>query len=128
MSGLNFTSKAFYSASSGGSPSHGNNRSLSTFGFSAKVDVPPIALGIMILLANGLVLILVARKRHLRTITNLLLCSLASCDLLTGLVSIPLFMACNILRLSALCIADDQMLRFTSVSIVCHLVAVSMDR
>ena len=124
---MNFTSKALNSALSDGSPSHINNQSFS-FGFSATVDVPPITLGLLILLANGLVLILVARKRQLRTITNLLLCSLALSDLLTGLISIPLFMTCNILRQSALCIAEDQVLRFTSVSIVCHLVAVSVDR
>lgn len=98
------------------------------YSFSAKEDIPPIILGILILLANGLVLVLVARKKHLRTITNLLLCSLVCSDLLTGLVSIPLFLSCNLLRQPAICIAEDQMLRFTSVSIVCHLVAVSVDR
>ena len=97
-------------------------------GFSAKEDIPPITLGLLIIFANGLVLVLVARKKHLRTITNLLLCSLVFSDLLTGLVSIPLYMTCNILRQSAVCISDDLMLRFTSVSIVCHLVAVSSDR
>ena len=127
MSDQNFTSKELNSAPSDSSPSDKNNRSLS-FGFSATVDVPPITIGLLIVLANGLVLVLVARNKHLRTTTNLLLCSLALSDLLTGLVSIPLFLTCNILRQSPLCIADDQMLRFTSVSIVCHLVAVSADR
>lgn len=125
MSSLNFTSEALNRTHSDGSQM--NNLSLA-FSFSVVEDIPSITIGILILLANGLVLILFARNRFLRTITNLLLCSLAFSDLLTGLLSIPLFMTCNILRLSALCIADDQMLRFTSVSIVCHLAAVSVDR
>ena len=96
--------------------------------FSAKEDIPPITLGILVVLGNGLVLFLVVRKKQLRTITNFLLCSLAISDLLTGLVSVPLHMTCNILRHPALCIASNQMLGLTSVSIVCHLVAVSLDR
>ena len=125
-----FSSKAMNNAIAENSPSQPNSTSWlpEAISFSAKEDIPPITLGILIVLANGLVLILVSKKGQLRTITNLLLCSLAFSDLLTGMVSIPLHMMCNILRQPALCIADDQMLRFTSVSIVCHLVAVSVDR
>lgn len=125
MSGRNVTSKELNTTYSEGSEIR--NQSFA-FSFSVMEDIPPITIGIFILLANGLALILFARNRFLRTTTNLLLFSLASSDLLTGLISIPLFMTCNILRQSALCIADDQMLRFTSVSIVCHLAAVSVDR
>lgn len=125
MSGRNSTSKALNTSHSDGSQM--NNQSF-VFGFSVMEDIPSITIGILILMANGLVLVLFSRNRCLRTITNVLLCSLASSDLLTGLISIPLFMTCNILHQSALCIAEDQMLRFTSVSIVCHLAAVSLDR
>ena len=124
MSGRNSTSKALNTSHS--DDFQMNNQSFAFF--SVMEDIPPITIGIFILMANGLVLVLFARNRCLRTVTNLLLCSLASSDLLTGLISVPLFMTCNILRQSALCIADDQMLRFTSVSIVCHLAAVTVDR
>ena len=110
------------------SQSNNTSGSYETLTFSAKEDVPPIILGVLIVLVNGLVLILVLKKKHLRTITNLLLCSLALSDLMTGLASIPLFMACSILHQSGLCISADQMLRFTSVSTVCHLLVISVDR
>ena len=110
------------------SQSNNTSGSYKTLSFSAKEDVLPIILGVLIVLVNGLVLILVLKKKHLRTITNLLLCSLALSDLLTGLASIPLFMTCSILHQSGLCISADQMLRFTSVSTVCHLLVISVDR
>ena len=121
MPSLNITSKALNSVLSDDLPPFGNSP-------VQEIDIPPITLAILILLANGLVIFLVARTKPLRTETNLLLCSLALSDLLTGVISIPLFLMCNLLHEPALCIADDQMLRFTSVSTVCHLVAVSMDR
>lgn len=65
------------------SQSNNTSGSYETLTFSAKEDVPPIILGVLIVLVNGLVLILVLKKKHLRTITNLLLCSLALSDLLT---------------------------------------------
>lgn len=125
MSGRNSSSEAINTSYFDGSQM--NNQSFA-FSFSVIEDIPPTTIGVLILMANGLVLVLFARNKCLRTTTNLLLCSLAISDLLTGLISIPLSMTCNILRQSALCIADDQMLRFTSVSIVCHLAAVSVDR
>ena len=96
--------------------------------FDPKADVLPICLAVLIVFVNGLVLVLMARKKYLRLITNLLLCSLAVSDLLTGLVSVPLFITCNIVRQSAICILQDQMSRFISSSIVCHLLSVTTDR
>jgi len=61
--------------------------------FYPAVDVPAIVLAWLIVIVNGLVLVLMAKKKYLRSITNLLLCSLAVSDLLTGLVAIPLFIA-----------------------------------
>ncbi|XP_068714642.1 histamine H2 receptor-like [Montipora foliosa] len=69
-----------------------------------------------------------SRKRHLRSNTNLLLGSLALSDLLTGLVSVPLFITCNIVRQSAICVSEEQMSRFISASIVSHLMSVTVDR
>ena len=96
--------------------------------FDPKADVLPIFLAVLIVFVNGLVLVLMARKKYLRSITNLLLCSLAVSDLLTGLVSVPLFITCNIVRQSAICILQDQMSCFISSSIVCHLLSVTTDR
>ncbi|EDO36242.1 predicted protein, partial [Nematostella vectensis] len=75
-----------------------------------------------------LVLILVVRVKQLRTTTNFLLCSLAVSDLLTGLVSIPLFTSCNILQTLTICIVAENVLRFTSISTVLHLLAITTDR
>lgn len=96
--------------------------------FQPAVDAPAIALATFIVITNSLVLILVARKIYLRSITNLLLCSLALSDLLTGLVSVPLFMTCNIIRGLAVCLTEEQLSRFISASIVTHLMSVVIDR
>jgi len=96
--------------------------------FYPAVDVPAIILALLIVIVNGLVLFLIAKKKFLRSMTNLLLCSLAVSDLLTGLVAIPLFIACNIIRQSAICLTEEQLARFISVSIVSHLMSVVIDR
>ena len=96
--------------------------------FIPKYDIVPIFLALLVILVNTWVLVLVLRKKSLRTVTNLLLCSLASSDLLTGVFSIPLYVACNIVRDAPVCISSDQFLRFTSVSTVSHLFAVTLDQ
>ena len=50
-----------------------------------------LPLAILIIIANGLVLVLFARRRQLRTPPNYVLFSLAVCDLLSGVINIPLF-------------------------------------
>lgn len=96
--------------------------------FQPVVDVPAIALAVFIVIINSLALIMVAKKTYLRSITNLLLCSLALSDLLTGLVSVPLFITCNIVRRLAVCLTEEQLSRFISASIVSHLMSVVIDR
>lgn len=96
--------------------------------FDPAADIPSIVLAVLVVIINGLVLLLLAKKKHLRSITNLLLCSLASSDLLTGVVGVPMFITCNIIRQSAVCLAEEEMSRFISASIVCHLMAVTTDR
>ena len=96
--------------------------------FDPAADIPAIVLAVLILIFNGLVLLLMAKKKHLRSITNLLLLSLAGSDLLTGLVAVPMFITCNVIRQSAVCLAEEEMSRFISASIVCHLIAVTTDR
>ena len=96
--------------------------------FYPPADVPAIVLAVLIVTVNSLVLVLMAKKKYLRSITNLLLCSLALSDLFTGLVSVPLFISCNIIRQSAICITEEQLSRFISASIVSHLMSVVIDR
>ena len=96
--------------------------------FEPVVDVPAIVLAVLIVTVNSLVLVLIARKKYLRSITNLLLCSLAVSDLLTGLVGVPMFITCNVIRERGPCLGEEEMSRFISASIVCHLMAVTTDR
>ncbi|XP_031559443.1 5-hydroxytryptamine receptor-like [Actinia tenebrosa] len=98
------------------------------FGFSADQDVFPIVLTALIIIINTFVLVLVYKRKALRTVTNYVLCSLAVSDLLTGLFSIPIYLACNIIRKPEICFWSEIMLRLTSISTVLHLLMVTMDR
>lgn len=98
------------------------------FGFSADQDVFPLLLTAFIIIINTFVLFLVYKRKVLRTVTNYILCSLAVSDLLTGLCSIPIYLACNIIRKPEICFWSEVMLRLTSVSTVLHLLMVTMDR
>ena len=55
----------------------------------AIAELVPVAL--LIILANGLVLVLFVKKTQLRTPANYVLFSLAACDFITGIINIPLF-------------------------------------
>lgn len=96
--------------------------------FSAEADVFPLLVAFLIILVNSWVIILVLKHKLLRTITNFILSSLAFSDLLTGLLSIPMFVSCNVIRTLPFCITSDVFLRFTSISTVAHLMAVTFDR
>ena len=62
---------------------------------SGRVDTEAIAelvpVALLIIIANGLVLVLFAKKAQLRTPANYVLFSLAACDFTTGIINIPLF-------------------------------------
>ena len=96
--------------------------------FVPEVDILPIVLAIMIITVNLWVIYAVYRKRFLRTVANYFLASLALSDLLTGLVSVPTYLACSIMRELAICTVSHTFLRFTSISTVAHLFCVTMDR
>ena len=55
----------------------------------AIAELVPIAL--LIIIANGLVLVLFLKRAQLRTPANYVLFSLAACDFMTGFINIPLF-------------------------------------
>lgn len=81
-----------------------------------------------IVIANSLVLWLIRRKRRLRTTTNFMLASLAASDLLTGLLAIPMVIACSTTEITDLCVAMDILNRFLAFSSVGHLMLLSIDR
>ena len=97
-------------------------------GFSAEFDTFPIVVAILIIGTNLFVLYLIARTKSLRTATNVVLGSLAFSDLLTGVLGIPLYLACSALQTPAVCGITQVLIRFSSISIVLHLLLVSIDR
>ena len=58
-------------------------------------DIPAIAqlvpVVLLVILANGLVLVSFVKRTQLRTPANYVLFSLAACDFITGVINIPLF-------------------------------------
>ncbi|XP_022792415.1 alpha-2Db adrenergic receptor-like [Stylophora pistillata] len=96
--------------------------------FDARYHIPPIAVAVVIIGLNGWVLYLVKTKPNLQSSMNFLLCSLALSDLLTGSLSIPLHVCCDVTWKTNICVASQLFMRFTSVSTVMHLLAITMDR
>ncbi|EDO40480.1 predicted protein [Nematostella vectensis] len=97
-------------------------------GFSTAVDTLPIILSVLIVIANLLVMVLVALNRRLRTLTNAFLVSLAVSDLVTGAVVIPLNLVCSCTYDAMVCTITPITWRFTSISSVLHLMVVTADR
>lgn len=97
-------------------------------GFDACYHIPPLVFALLIIGLNGWVIYLVKTRANLQSNMNLLLCSLALSDLLTGLISIPLHVSCDIIRQTPICVASQLALRFTSLSTVAHLFAITVDR
>lgn len=96
--------------------------------FQVGQDLFPIILAVLIVAINAFVLALVYKKKALRTVTNYILCSLAASDLMTGLFSIPVYIACNLTWSIKVCLMSDIILRITSISTVLHLLMVTIDR
>lgn len=85
-------------------------------------------LSFFIVLANSLILLLIWRKRRLRTTSNTILASLATNDLLTGLLAVPMVIVCSATLQREVCIAMDISNRFLAFSSVGHLILLSIDR
>lgn len=60
-------------------------------GINGQAIAELLPLALLIIVANGLVLTLFSKRRELHTPPNYVLLSLAVCDLMNGLVNIPLF-------------------------------------
>ena len=97
-------------------------------GFNAERDSFCIAIAILIIAVNCWVVVLVVMRRNLRTVTNYILTSLAISDLCTGAISIPLFLSCNIVQETGICVASMIAMRFTSFSTVLHILTMTTDR
>lgn len=96
--------------------------------FHAQTDIVGILLALIIVVLNTMVFILVAKKRSLRTTTNFFLMGLAASDLLTGLVSLPVAITCNIFREHGVCFSTIYIWMFTSFLTLSHILAVTADR
>ncbi|KAJ7378373.1 hypothetical protein OS493_023628 [Desmophyllum pertusum] len=97
-------------------------------GFSLEFDTFPIILAILITALNSFVLFLAVKMRSLRTVTNYILISLAFSDLLSGVLGIPFYLACSAIQETAVCGITQVLTKFFSISIVLHLLLVSIDR
>ena len=97
-------------------------------GFSPKYDIFPLVLAIAIVVCNTLVLRLIIGVKSLRTVANFILGSLAFSDLLSGVPGIPLYLACSAVQTTIICGITQVLTRFFSISIVLHLILVSIDR
>ena len=112
---------------------HGNNSS-SKSNLEQTEFLPVslvVALSFMCLLivaVNGLVILLIHKKKSLRTITNMFLTSLALSDLMSGLVGIPLLTICLVKDVIEVCVSSAIYFRFTAISSVCHVLLIACDR
>lgn len=97
-------------------------------GFSPEYDIFPLVLTVVIVVCNTPVLCLIIGVKSLRTVANFILGSLAFCDLLSGVPGIPLYLACSAVQTTILCSITQVLSKFVSISIVLHLVLVSIDR
>lgn len=105
-----------------------DNKQETVLGFSPEFDTFPIVLAVCIAIFNSLVLFLATRVRSLRTVTNLILGSLAFSDLLSGILGIPFYLACSAVQDTVICGITQMVTKFFSISIVLHLLLVSVDR
>lgn len=90
-------------------------------------------LGVLIVLANSVVIFLYRRKAFLKTKTNLCLACLAMSDFLAGSIAVPLVIACNTVEVDIvtkrkICTVMDLSSRFISISTVLHLLLVTLER
>lgn len=89
-------------------------------------------LGVLIVLANSMVIFLYKRKAFLKTKTNLCLACLAVSDMLAGSIAVPMVISCNMVDVGVtkmkICTAMDLSSRFISISTVLHLLLVTIER
>ena len=98
----------------------------------AIAELVPVAL--LIILANGLVLVLFVKKTQLRTPANYVLFSLAACDFITGMVNIPLFIVVAFTLLIGpsdlhyMVLLVSVVNNFTAISACYHILAATTEK
>ena len=114
------------------SPPQHSQDDIMSVDIQALAELVPVAL--LIILANGLVLILFVRKTQLRTPANYVLFSLAACDFITGIVNIPLFIivAFTLLirpsELHYMILLVSVVNNFTAISACYHILAATTEK
>ncbi|XP_020614279.1 tyramine receptor 1-like [Orbicella faveolata] len=83
---------------------------------------------LLIVAVNGLVIVLIHKRKSLRTITNTFLASLALSDLMSALLGIPLLVICLVRDVIKVCLSSSIIIRFTAISSVCHVLLIACDR
>ena len=125
---FNENNTKFNQSHQAGDDEFGDEDPLYTPFFSPKYDIIGILMTLIIVLLNSWVFILVAKKRSLRTPTNFFLVGLAASDFLTGVISLPLSITCNIFQEHGICFTTIYIWMFTSFLAVSHISAVTADR
>ena len=82
----------------------------------------------LIVVANGIVVYLIYRKKTLRSLTNMFLTSLAFSDLISGLVGFPLLIRCLQSNILNICVSSTIFYRFNAISSICHVLLIACDR
>ena len=83
---------------------------------------------LLIVTVNGLVIFLIYKKKSLRTLTNMVLASLALSDLMSALLGIPLLIICLVRDVIKVCVSSSIIIRFTAISSVCHVLLIACER
>ncbi|XP_048585806.1 adenosine receptor A2b-like isoform X2 [Nematostella vectensis] len=97
-------------------------------GFQLTMDMGYILMAVVIIFLNTTVFVLMKIRRSLHTTSNYFLLSLAASDLITGLYTIPVFIACKATFRNDLCQASVPVFTFTSISILSHIAVITLDK
>ncbi|KAJ7365895.1 hypothetical protein OS493_002621 [Desmophyllum pertusum] len=111
----------------------GDNRSASEQPSMAVIFFFLVLMATFIVIINCFVVILVWKKKILRTPANICLTSLACSDFLSGSCVIPLIIACMTLEADysitgPRCLTMDLINRMLSISAILHLLAIAVER
>ena len=83
---------------------------------------------LLVVLVNGFVIFLIFKNRTLKSITNMLLASLAFSDLISGFGGFPLLVSCFKSGIFIICVSSTIFFRFIAISSICHVLLVACDR
>ena len=99
----------------------------SIYGFEVEYHPALLAIAVLVIVSNMFVIVLFITKETLRKGGKLLLLSLAISDITTGLVTIPLNIACELTYSLKLCMSSGILNRFLAISTVYHILAITFE-